>query len=592
MASNSTIDVLVIGAGPAGLMCAYNLAQAGINVRIIDRRPKRLLKGQADVIQVRGIEILDSIGLASKIIPTAHRTYTYATYKADSSGHISRASKFDAHFGVESRFRFTTNHGQAFIEGVFRDALAAGEQLSKGFSFRSETSQDYTPRKVVVEQGVRPICLTMREGETEHPVGVEVENLQGEKGIIKAKYVIGCDGAHSWTRAQLGIDMVGDTSDSVWGLVDVFIDTDFPDLRSVTVVENNGRRAVLVPRENDMVRFTVQLFGTEVCKDPTTNRIDRAQVPVSKLLQLVKDVFKPYRIDFIGEPYWDGVYVIGQRLASGYEGAHGRAFIVGDACHTHSPHAGQGMNAAMSDGHNLAWKLVHVLRGWTGPDILRTYELERRTFAEELIRLHEEIGEAMSGKAQGTNADLIRGMLGFVCGTNIQYPPSRIVDPTNQALAKGIPIGQRMPHQVILRVADSRPYSTHDLLKCDFRYTLLLFTGDINLPARRKSLESFLEGIGSDRAVFKIFTILFAKKETCEYTDVPEEARPYWDTVFVDDVAYTATDGGGTAYSSLGIGSEGCAVVVRPDGHVAMIAPLSGASDVKGFFGSVKASGP
>ncbi|KAG9091521.1 hypothetical protein FRC06_000538 [Ceratobasidium sp. 370] len=474
MSPNSLVDVLVIGAGPAGLMSTYNLAQAGINVRVVDQKLERVLKGQADVIQVRGIEILESIGLASKLVPTAHHTYAYTTYKADSSGHISRVSKFDAHFGIESRFKFTANQGQSFVEGVFRDALAAGEKLSLGLSFKRETGLDYTPRKVVVEQGVFPTRLTVLEGKTEYPVEVQLEDQQGKKETIRAKYVIGCDGAHSWTRAQLGIDMVGDTSDSVWGLIDVFIDSDFPDIRNLTVVENNGR--------------------------------------------LVKEVFKPYRIDFVGEPWWDGVYVVGQRLASAYEGAHGRAFIVGDACHTHSPHAGQGMNAAMSDGHNLAWKLVHVLKGWADPKILRT----------------------------------------------------------------------RMPHQVILRVADSRPYSTHDLLKCDFRYTLLLFTGDIKLPAQYKRVKAFLEGIGSDRTVFKLFTILLAKKETCQYTDVPKEARSHWDTVFVDDIAYAAVDGGGTTYQSFGIGSEGCVVVVRPDGHVAMVVPFDGADDVRGFFERVK----
>ncbi|KAG9119331.1 hypothetical protein FRC07_005688, partial [Ceratobasidium sp. 392] len=327
MPSNSKVDVLVIGAGPAGLMCAYNLTQAGVSIRIIDRRIEPLLKGQADVIQVRGLEILDSIGLASKIIPTAHQTYAYATYKADSSGNISRASKFDAHFGVESRFRFTTNHGQSFVEGVFRDALAAGERLCRGLSTGPELGQEYAPRKVVVEQGVNPIRLALLEGGAEYPMEVELEKSNGEKETVRAKYVIGCDGAHSWTRAQLGIDMVGDTSDSVWGLVDIFVDSDFPDLRSVTVVENSGRRAVLIPRENNMVRFTVQLSEGEVCKDPATGRIDRTRIPASKLVQLVKEVFKPYRIDFIGEPYWDGVYVIGQRLASAYEGARGRAFI-------------------------------------------------------------------------------------------------------------------------------------------------------------------------------------------------------------------------------------------------------------------------
>ncbi|QRV78537.1 FAD-binding domain protein [Ceratobasidium sp. AG-Ba] len=509
MAPNSVVDVLIIGAGPAGLMCAYNLAQAGVKIRIVDQRQERMLKGQADVIQVRGIEILDSLNLASKIIPSSYRAYTFTTYKGNSEGSISRIGRADSLYGIESPYRFSANNSQSFIEGVFRDALASGEKIIRGLSFEPEKGIKYSPRSVFVEQGVRPTSLVFHnENEAAYPVEVELKDSNGSTEFVKAKYVIGCGGAHSWTRAQLGIEMVGENSNSTWGLVDVTVDTDFPDIRNMTVVENNGRRAVVVPRENDSVRFTVQLTDAEVGKDPVTGRVDRAKVTEEKLLQIVKDVFKPYRIDFVGKTWWHGVYVVGQRLAPAYEGGNGRAFIVGDACHTHSPHAGQGMNAALSDGHNLAWKLVHVLRGWASPELLHTYEQERRAFAKDLIHLHERIAEAMSGKVKGTNADIISNSLGFVCGTSIQYEPTCLTDLSGQVLAKGIPIGQRLPHQVILRVADCRPYSTHDLLQCDFRYTVLLFTGDIKLAIQHEALEAFLQGLGSDRTTFKVFTIL------------------------------------------------------------------------------------
>ncbi|QRW07467.1 FAD-binding domain protein [Ceratobasidium sp. AG-Ba] len=496
MAPNSVVDVLIIGAGPAGLMCAYNLAQAGVKIRIVDQRQERMLKGQADVIQVRGIEILDSLNLASKIIPSSYRAYTFTTYKGNSEGSISRIGRADSLYGIESPYRFSANNSQSFIEGVFRDALASGEKIIRGLSFEPEKGIKYSPRSVFVEQGVRPTLVFHNENEAAYPVEVELKDSNGSTEFVKAKYVIGCGGAHSWTRAQLGIEMVGENSNSTWGLVDVTVDTDFPDIRNMTV------RAVVVPRENDSVRFTVQLTDAEVGKDPVTGRVDRAKVTEEKLLQIVKDVFKPYRIDFVGKTWWHGVYVVGQRLAPAYEGGNGRAFIVGDACHTHSPHAGQGMNAALSDGHNLAWKLVHVLRGWASPELLHTYEQERRAFAKDLIHLHERIAEAMSGKVKGTNADIISNSLGFVCGTSIQYEPTCLTDLSGQVLAKG------PDWTVILRVADCRPYSTHDLLQCDFRYTVLLFTGDIKLAIQHEALEAFLQGLGSDRTTFKVFTIL------------------------------------------------------------------------------------
>ncbi|KAF8600135.1 hypothetical protein BDV93DRAFT_448146 [Ceratobasidium sp. AG-I] len=557
-------------AGPAGLMCAFNLSQAGFTVRIIDRKDERLRKGQGDAIQVRGIEILDSLGLLEPILRHAHQFYRITTYTGDSNQHIARVNRRDFHLGVESRFKYTLGYPQSEVEGVFREAMGSGEKA------------------VIVEQGTQPTQLSVSLN-SEYPVTVTLARADGWSETVKAKYVVGCDGAHSWTRGQLGLDMVGDTSDAVWGVIDTHVDTDFPDVRNISVVENNGRRGVLVPREDDLVRFNVQIINTDVGVDPTTGRIDRTKIQADKIKELVKEIFQPYRIDFMGEPDWWGAYVIGQRLASGYEGGQGRVFIVGDACHTHSPHAGQGMNAALSDGFNLSWKLVHVLKGWAGEDLLRTYESERRGFAQELMQLHERIAQVMSGKIPGNNAD----------GTTIQYPPSNIVDTTNQALALGIPIGQRMPHQVILRTADCRPYSTHDLLKSDFRFKLLVFTGDVKEKTQAKTIETLSNDISQwiagssgssiSSAMVQIYTIMLSKKESSEYTDTPKKLRSHWDTVFMDDVALNETSGGGTAYRAFGIGPEGCVVVVRPDGHVAAIAPLDGVEMLKQFFQTIQA---
>ncbi|KAF8600078.1 hypothetical protein BDV93DRAFT_476800, partial [Ceratobasidium sp. AG-I] len=539
MASESTVDVLIIGAGPAGLMCAFNLSQAGLSVRIVDRKDKRLLKGQGDYIQVRGIEILDSLGLADPILEKAHQTYYVSIYKGNSDQQITRVSRRDMHLGIESRFKYALAYPQAEIEGIFRDAIQSGEKVIRSLTVGPENeSASIKPHKVVVEQGTRPTQLSVSL-DSNHPVTVNLEKAGGASETVKAKYLVGCDGAHSWTRAQLGFDMVGDTSSEVWGVIDARVDTDFPDIRNLAVIENNGRRGVLVPREDDLVRFTVQIVDADVGVDPATGRIDRSKVQVDKIKQLVKEIFQPYRIDFVGEPDWWGAYVIGQRLASGYEGGQGRIFIVGDACHTHSPHAGQGMNAALSDGFNLSWKLVHALKGWAGADLLRTYEFERRWFAQELMELHEKIGQAMSGKIAGNNADVMLKSAGFTTGTAIQYPPSNIVDTTNQALALGVPIGQRMPHQVILRTADCRPYSTHDLLKSDFRYKLLVFTGDVKEATQAKAIEKLSDditqwitggnGTNISSAMVQIYTIMLSKKESSEYTDIPKKLRSHWD---------------------------------------------------------------
>ncbi|CAE6504886.1 unnamed protein product [Rhizoctonia solani] len=563
--ASTKVDVLIVGAGPAGLMCAYNLSQAGFHVRVVDRKTERLQKGQGDVLQARGLEILESLGLAPQILEEAQRcvhTTTYAT-SPNSNGEISLTSRKSAVHGIESPLPFMGLYAQSSLEGIIRQALRSGRKHVPSATFAPQSESLGPSQKVEVEQGVFPVEMKVSESfKGDYPVTVRLTLPDGQMETVQAKYMLGCDGAHSWTRAQMGIDMVGETSDQVWGILDAYIETDFPDVRALTVVDNNGRHAVLIPRENDMVRFTVQITDSDVSVDAATGRIDRTKIGVDKIIELVKEVFKPYRVDFNKGVEWSGVYVIGQRLASSYQDQSGRVFILGDACHTHSPHAGQGMNAAISDAHNLSWKLVHVLKGWATPDILRTYESERRDFAVQLIDLHVRIAEVMSGKVKGTSADLMMKSLAFVSGVGTHYPPSSV----------------RLPHQVILRTADFRPHSTLDLLKSDNIYKIVILTGDVNDTVQKQKLEELGDSLHGwllrRPKMFQMYTIMLAKKENATYTDIPSSLRPYWDTVFIDDVAFAEKEGGGRVYQSFGVGSEGCLVLVRPDGHVAALAPL------------------
>ncbi|KAJ1303080.1 hypothetical protein OPQ81_011281 [Rhizoctonia solani] len=579
--SSTNVDVLIIGGGPAGLMCAYNLSQAGLHVRVVDKKSERLQKGQGDVLQARGLEILDSLGLTSKILQEAQRCVHTATYASSptSNGEISLVSRRSYICNVESAMPFMALYPQNSIEGIIREALASGRKHIPSATFAPQYQPLGPSYKVGVEQGVFPVEMKVSDYDhEEYPVTARLVHPDGLTETVQAKYLLGCDGAHSWTRAQMGIEMVGETSDQVWGVVDGYIETDFPDVRTFTIFENNGRRAVLVPRENDMVRLTVQVSDSDVGIDPITGRVDRTKVRAERIMQLIKEVLKPYHVEFKKELDWSGVYVIGQRLASRYQDQSGRVFILGDACHTHSPHAGQGMNAALSDAHNLSWKLVHVLKGWAPPDLLRTYESERRDFAVRLIELHTRIADVLTGKVKGTSTDLTIKSMKFVSGTGVDYPASAIVDLSNQQLASGIIIGRRFPYQVILRTADFRPFSTLELLKSDNIYKFVILTGDVNDSAQRQKLEKLGESLNrwllKLPSIFQVFTIMAAKKESAAYTDVPKLLRPHWDTVFLDDVAYAEKDGGGKAYQSFGVGSEGCLVLVRPDGHVAALSPL------------------
>lgn len=127
-----------------------------------------------------------------------------------------RVSRMDTHLGFHSRFRFEASCPQSHLEHLLREAMGSGHKVIRSLTTRSQFGGEaFTPRKVVVEQGTRPTQLVVdssQSGPVNYPVTVSLEHPDGKVGTVKAKYVIGCDGAHSWTRAQLGISMIGDTS--------------------------------------------------------------------------------------------------------------------------------------------------------------------------------------------------------------------------------------------------------------------------------------------------------------------------------------------------------------------------------------------
>lgn len=161
----------------------------------------------------------------------------------------------------------------------------------------------------------------------------------------------GCDGAHSAVRKSLGFQMLGDSSDSVWGVTDVIPRTPFPDIRKKAVIQSTCGTLVLIPREGDrMVRFYIELPPDTVASQVTKEDIhERARL-----------IFRPYKME-IAETKWWSAYAVGQRLADCFH-KHYRVFLQGDAAHTHSPKAGQGMNVSLQDGYNIVGARFSILR--------------------------------------------------------------------------------------------------------------------------------------------------------------------------------------------------------------------------------------
>ncbi|KAH8110730.1 FAD binding domain-containing protein [Phellopilus nigrolimitatus] len=604
MAKESNVDVLIIGAGPAGVMAANAFAKAGVNVKIVDKRPKKVAAGQADGIQPRTIEVFQSYGLADRLLREGNQMQMAAFYNPAPSGGIMRDGRAPDVTAPTARWPFELTLHQGAIEAILLDSMR---------SYGLEIDRPLQPTEIVLDDSEEALASA-----DSYPVKVTLQHVdpkptQQETEVVNAKYVIGADGAHSWVRKQLGFTMDGEQTEYVWGVVDMIPTTDFPDIRNRTAIHSNYGSCMIIPREGDIVRLYIQLSDEDAREVLNTNgRIDKMLWTPQRLMEIARRCFKPYTIEFPTNTHLNIRFkLVGQRVASNFSKKE-RIFIAGDACHTHSPKAGQGMNASMNDSHNLVWKITHVLRGWADPSILKTYELERRKYAQDLIDFDRKFSALFSGKPRteenhdGVSHEEFLAAFqtfgGFTSGIGIQYSPSPITNLAHQALATNLSIGARMPPQTILCAADARPFELQDLLPSDSRFKVVVFTGNLDAETQRAKVDLFAKeaageggfllkyGVrtGAEKgwaSVFEVLTVLVGTKETVNYTSVPAVLRSHWTKVFVDDLEVKGINGG-TAYSSYGIPPEGAVVIVRPDGYVGMIAPLEGAKALDDYFAS------
>ncbi|KAG2114120.1 FAD binding domain-containing protein [Suillus clintonianus] len=590
---HSEVDVLIIGAGPAGLMCANALANARVNVRIVDQRAAKLAAGHGDGISPRTIEVLQSYGLAERLLRESAHIHLAAFYNPSSTGGIEFTNRTPNVTAPSARYQFEAALHQGAIEAIFIDSMKA--------------------LGVEVERSTIPTSIELSKDENEltdptsHTVRVALQRLDISGGIpqeeiIHAKFVVGGDGAHSWVRKQFDISMDGEQTDSIWGVMDFVADTDFPDVRNKSVVRSNHGSAFVVPREDDRTRVYIQLEDSDVI-NPATGRVDKEKMGPEQILKAAQKSLHPYKIMPTNEILWWTVYIIGQRVASKFS-IQNRVFIAGDACHTHSPKAGQGMNASMNDSHNLAWKIALVLRGWAKMSILSTYESERRKFALDLIAFDKMWSSLCCTKPlteENGDGDSREHILNafqtdFTSGIGVHYDPSVAVNENNQELASGLVIGKRVPPYKFLRAADACPFELQDLLPSDFRFKLLVFVGEFGDPLKQARVESMVTDMQTPKCFlnryatpgnsrFDIITISKGRKEVFNFMLLPTLLRSHWSKVFIDDTDVTRSFGG-EGYSYYGVGQEGALVVVRPDGYVGAIAPLDHVEVLNAYFAS------
>ncbi|KAL4258781.1 PheA/TfdB FAD monooxygenase family protein [Pleurotus pulmonarius] len=576
--NDTHFDVLVVGMGPAGLMCALSLAKVGMRTKIIDRRAPGAQYGNADGIQPRTAEIWDSYGILKRFFNGSVPVHAMVTYNPEViNGELKLVRTRPLRsIVIDSRFPHERTAGIEYIEGTLREAL-----LEAGGKIAYST----TPTNVEV----------MSESQVEYPVKVTLERVDSRDGngvldlatsteTIQAKYLVGADGANSWVRRFFDIPLEGDLTKSVWGVADVIVETNFSDCRMKCIITAPTGTIITIPREGEKIRFYVQmsLDDRELTPD---GRVDKSYLSSEaarhKVIGRIQAGMSPFEVKFT-EIFWWTIFAIPQRVAKQFS-VHDRVFIVGDACHQHSPKAGQGANAAMCDSHNLGWKLAHVVKGWASPKILQTYEVERKGYAQELINFDKEISETLESDPESYGRVLHRQNL-FTSGLGVSYNSVLIRQPSpSHDGREGIIPGKYLPWCPITRLADWDSMDMQSLITFDGLWRLLIFPGDIRSASNLAELSRLEKEIARCVGALKhaiLYTILDNREDEVQWTDVPRVLRS-WKRVFVSSRKSSMN-----VYELLGGVELGAVVLVRPDGYVSMIQELAqfNGDELTGFF--------
>nr|POE49003.1 3-hydroxybenzoate 4-monooxygenase [Quercus suber] len=610
------VDVLIIGCGPAGLLLATQLSRFdNITTRIIDSRPGPLQQGQADGLQCRTIEIFEAFGFSAKVLKEAYWVNETTFWSPGEGGEaLVRTGRIrDTEEGLSEFPHVILN--QARMHDLWLESMKW-----------SATRLEPTYARHMVELRLPDTV----DGKVEVEIERSDEGHQGEKEVVRAGYVVGCDGARSNVRRALGLEMKGDFANQAWGVLDALVVTDFPDIRLKTAIHSAHEGSILIiPREGGyLARFYIELD-----KLRQDERITSRNITANTLVDRAARIFAPFTFEVKEVAYWS-VYEVGQRLTDHFDDVPKadrakrtpKVFIAGDACHTHSAKAGQGMNVSMNDAYNLGWKLAAVLCGSADPTLLHTYSEERQAIAQLLIDFDRQIAELFAAKpkakvTQSTAAsddtciesanevdpavfqDYFTRQGRFMAGVETRYAPSLITsnDTTHQALATDFQIGTRFHSSQVLCLSDAKPIHLGHILTADGRWRILLFNATSSQPTSPASLLAktctFLHDTliprytasGEDiDSVLDVRCILppteSQSRQVVPITALPALLFPHkgklglqdHEKVFTDEASYGF--GFGRIFESRGVNADsGCMVVVRPDQYVSAVLPLGGA---------------
>jgi len=395
MTKTFTTDVLVCGAGAAGLTLAIDLARRGVSFRLIEKNPVPFAGSRGKGIQPRSQEVFEDLGVLDRLVATGGLYPPLRSYKTDGTFEDQPMSEANAPTPAEP-YQIPLMVPQFLTEAVLRERLT---ELGHRVAFGSELTAF---------------------AQDKHGVTARVASATGTH-TIRARYLVGADGGRSFVRQKLGIDFPGKTLGIRAIVADIFVDGVSRDAWH-RWGEGGGDQISLCPlagTEMFQLQGPIPLEGeTDLSAKGLTARLARCTGRDDIVVRKVA---------------WASVYSMNARIAEHYR--VGRAFLAGDAAHIHPPTGGQGLNTSVQDAYNLGWKLAAVLQG-AAETLLATYEEERRPIAADMLGLTTGLLDAAKQGSMRRGRDVHQ--------LDIGYPQSslRLEAPQRQG---GVLAGDRAP---------------------------------------------------------------------------------------------------------------------------------------------------
>ncbi|HAU0672204.1 FAD-binding protein [Legionella pneumophila serogroup 1] len=414
--SAQVADVVIVGAGPVGLMCAYLGQRCGIHTVIVDKSDGPLEVGRADALNARTLQLLELVDLFDELYPLGKTCNTSSVW-ADGQ-FISRQSSWweELEGCLHKHFLML---GQSYVEKLLDEKL-------------KETAATVKRSTAIVNIEINEAgCLTTL--------------ANGER--IQSRYVIGADGARSFVRNHFAIPFEIIRPQIIWAVIDGMIDTDFPKVPEIIVFQAETSDVAWIPREGEIDRFYV--------------RMDTKDFTLQEAMDKINHAVRPHSLNF-KDIVWFSQFSVKESVAERFF-IQDRIFLAGDACHIHSVNGGQGLNTGLADAFNLMWKLHMVMHFGAPQELLHSYEAERKPVAHGVIETSGELVRSTKYSLNGTHAQdyvrIVQKRAGYITGMGIRYGETGLC-------------GSRLfDFEIFNGIAKTRLYSLLDYMK----FTLFIF---------------------------------------------------------------------------------------------------------------------